>query len=254
MPANKVIFGSETIIDLSEDTATANDVLSTKTFHDRSGAQQQGNLLLPDELSDLTGDVDISNPQDKQVLMYDALNNKWTNVNVNVSNADGWTDPITLNVGDTSATFNNLNPNDAYSVYASVADGADNIIIKNTVPSNNGTSITLTFNAITSAQAGGANGTKCSICLKNESVANTIITQEERILTTAITAGTIIRIPETGTSSAIKATSTIIPVADNGTNNPVKYTSITTNIGYVELVLSNNLSIGDTIGIVILNN
>ena len=39
---NKVIYGGNTLIDLTGDTATASDVLTGKTFHDKSGATVEG--------------------------------------------------------------------------------------------------------------------------------------------------------------------------------------------------------------------
>lgn len=43
---NKVQYGNDTLIDLTGDTVTANDVLSGKTFHDKSGMQREGALSL----------------------------------------------------------------------------------------------------------------------------------------------------------------------------------------------------------------
>lgn len=43
-PRNKIIYGNETLIDLTGDTATASDVLSGKTFHLASGLQATGTL------------------------------------------------------------------------------------------------------------------------------------------------------------------------------------------------------------------
>lgn len=43
---NKVEYGGQTLIDLTNDTATEEDVLSGKTFHDKSGALRTGNLSL----------------------------------------------------------------------------------------------------------------------------------------------------------------------------------------------------------------
>ena len=42
---NKVEYDGQTLIDLTSDTATPSDVLSGVTFHDRSGAPQQGSLI-----------------------------------------------------------------------------------------------------------------------------------------------------------------------------------------------------------------
>lgn len=42
---NKVVYGNQTVLDLSDDTADASDVLQGKTFHDRSGALVTGTAL-----------------------------------------------------------------------------------------------------------------------------------------------------------------------------------------------------------------
>ena len=42
---NKVEYAGQTLMDLTGDTATPSDVLSGKTFHDRSGAPQTGNVV-----------------------------------------------------------------------------------------------------------------------------------------------------------------------------------------------------------------
>ena len=39
MAVNKVIFGGETVVDLTEDTVTAAKMLSGVTAHDKSGAK-----------------------------------------------------------------------------------------------------------------------------------------------------------------------------------------------------------------------
>ena len=43
---NKVEYGGNTLIDLTSDTATENEVLKGKTFHDKSGAPKSGALEL----------------------------------------------------------------------------------------------------------------------------------------------------------------------------------------------------------------
>ena len=43
---NKVEFGGNTLIDLTNDTVTPDDVLSGVTFHDKSGETKQGNVSL----------------------------------------------------------------------------------------------------------------------------------------------------------------------------------------------------------------
>ena len=54
MAINKVIYGSETLIDLTGDTITASDLLSGKTAHDKSGAVITGSCTYD---SDTTGDT-----------------------------------------------------------------------------------------------------------------------------------------------------------------------------------------------------
>ena len=43
---NKVEYDGQTLMDLTGDTVTPNDVRSGVTFHDRSGAAQQGGLII----------------------------------------------------------------------------------------------------------------------------------------------------------------------------------------------------------------
>lgn len=42
MATNKIVYGNTVLIDVSNDTATESDVVSGKTFHDRSGVQKTG--------------------------------------------------------------------------------------------------------------------------------------------------------------------------------------------------------------------
>lgn len=51
---NKVIYGGNTLIDLTADTATASDVLAPKTFHDKSGAPVTGTCTYDADTSDAT--------------------------------------------------------------------------------------------------------------------------------------------------------------------------------------------------------
>lgn len=51
---NKVVFGSETLIDLTGDTATASDVLSGKKFHLKSGQQATGSCTYDANTGDAT--------------------------------------------------------------------------------------------------------------------------------------------------------------------------------------------------------
>ena len=51
---NKVIYGGQTLIDLTGDDATASDVLSGKKFHLKSGAQGTGSCTYDANTSDAT--------------------------------------------------------------------------------------------------------------------------------------------------------------------------------------------------------
>lgn len=61
---NKVVYGNETLLDLTADTAVANKVLSGYTFHDATGAQVEGSC-----------DYDV-NSQDANALVAEVLNGK----------------------------------------------------------------------------------------------------------------------------------------------------------------------------------
>ena len=51
---NKVVYGGDTLIDLTGDTATASDVLSGKKFHLKSGAQGTGSCTYDADTQDAT--------------------------------------------------------------------------------------------------------------------------------------------------------------------------------------------------------
>ena len=57
MANNKVVLGNETLIDLTEDTVSANNLLAGATAHDASGQQVTGNVTVPTALADLTDDA-----------------------------------------------------------------------------------------------------------------------------------------------------------------------------------------------------
>lgn len=46
MAKNKIIFGNEVLIDLTEDTATATDVINGKIFHRADGVKSTGSLVI----------------------------------------------------------------------------------------------------------------------------------------------------------------------------------------------------------------
>ncbi len=47
MAINKVVYGADTLLDLTEDTVTEDTVLKGETFHDRSGVSRTGNVNVP---------------------------------------------------------------------------------------------------------------------------------------------------------------------------------------------------------------
>lgn len=51
---NKVVYGSATLIDLTSDTVTANDILTGKTAHDKSGAPITGSCAYDANTKDAT--------------------------------------------------------------------------------------------------------------------------------------------------------------------------------------------------------
>lgn len=48
MAINKVVYGDDTLIDLTEDTVTAETLLEGETAHDRSGNLITGQVVIPD--------------------------------------------------------------------------------------------------------------------------------------------------------------------------------------------------------------
>lgn len=58
MAINKVIYGGTTLIDLTGDTAVQSDVLSGKTFHDKTGTQITGSCDYDANTQDATATVD----------------------------------------------------------------------------------------------------------------------------------------------------------------------------------------------------
>ena len=53
---NKVVYGDQTIIDISDTTATEADVVAGKTLHTADGALRTGTAQIPTKTSDLTND------------------------------------------------------------------------------------------------------------------------------------------------------------------------------------------------------
>lgn len=56
MAINKVAYGDQTLLDLTEDTVTADKVLEGETFHDKSGVLRSGNLVIPVQDVEVNGE------------------------------------------------------------------------------------------------------------------------------------------------------------------------------------------------------
>lgn len=57
MAYNKVVYGNETLIDLTADTVTPENLLSGYSAHDRSGEQIEGVAVIPTKVSELENDM-----------------------------------------------------------------------------------------------------------------------------------------------------------------------------------------------------
>lgn len=57
MAINKVIYGGNTLIDLTSDTVTPSDILAGKKAHDKSGAQITGECTYDSDTSDATANA-----------------------------------------------------------------------------------------------------------------------------------------------------------------------------------------------------
>lgn len=77
MGNSKVIFGNETLIDLTGDTVTPDTLLAGTTAHNRSGNQIVGTATVPDTLDDLT-DVELTSPAAGDLLQRNG-NGEWVN-------------------------------------------------------------------------------------------------------------------------------------------------------------------------------
>ena len=140
MAINKVIYGNDTLIDLTSDTVSANNLLSGETAHDRSGATIQGTVTVPNELNDLD-DVNISSVTDGQALVYDNTSSKWVNGDVatstDITNAINALDGGTIGTPSASKTVTALSESNG-NISATFGD----IAIANTQVSGLGTAST----------------------------------------------------------------------------------------------------------------
>lgn len=73
MGINKVVYGDQTLIDISEDTVTEEDVVYGVSFHDAEGNQREGAITnYRDAVVDCIGGIDEEN---SQVVMV--IENEW---------------------------------------------------------------------------------------------------------------------------------------------------------------------------------
>ena len=106
MANNKVVLGNETLIDLTEDTVSANNLLAGATAHDASGNQVTGNVTVPTALADLTDDATHRLVTDTEKSTWNAkpsttdVNNKHKVTSKQVATT-GWTSDTTSQSGTT---------------------------------------------------------------------------------------------------------------------------------------------------------
>ena len=68
MAVNKVIYGTETLLDLTDDTVTENDLLKGVTAHSKSGDQISGTLGLK-RVSAGTSDPSVTEGEDGDIYL-----------------------------------------------------------------------------------------------------------------------------------------------------------------------------------------
>lgn len=90
MAINKVAYGDQTLLDLTEDTVTADKVLEGETFHDKSGVLRYGNLVIPVQDVEVNGES-VVDPTTKIAK----ITSSWVDIQG------------TLLAGNTSVTLNN---------------------------------------------------------------------------------------------------------------------------------------------------
>lgn len=101
MAINKVNYGGQTLIDTSEDTAEAGDVLAGQTFHSKSGLQSTGTLVLPDNKNVWYGTCDTAGGTSAKIVTTSSEDFVLTignMVRVKFSNGNTYDGTATLNV------------------------------------------------------------------------------------------------------------------------------------------------------------
>ncbi|MBR2681462.1 MAG: hypothetical protein IKE23_12075 [Exiguobacterium sp.] len=87
MARNKVVYNGETLIDLTGDTVEADKVLSGYTFHDRSGAIDEGECTFDADTSDATAAA-------SEILTGKSAYVGGSKVNGSMNNRGTWNDTI----------------------------------------------------------------------------------------------------------------------------------------------------------------
>ena len=118
---NKVIYGNNTLIDLTSDTITPSDVLNSKSFHDASGTLRTGS-------ADISGKADkVSNATNGDLAGLDS-NGNLTDSGYSPSSfaKDSWSTQSQVSSG--SISFSNIDDTDsnAYDLYISVDANSTN--------------------------------------------------------------------------------------------------------------------------------
>lgn len=80
MAINKVVYGNDTLIDLTEDTATADDVLNGKTFHLKNGVRATGNASIGIDMDLLWENASPTSGFNAQTVAIDLSSYKFIHV------------------------------------------------------------------------------------------------------------------------------------------------------------------------------
>lgn len=117
MAINKVVYGADTLIDLSEDTVTENDVLSGATFHSADGEQRTGTVVTAP-----INDTGVSSNEVWSSYKTKSMLDKW-----HISQVGGNIQEVVINsgdVGEREITFNYTYENMCYRLFADTTDGS----------------------------------------------------------------------------------------------------------------------------------
>lgn len=90
MAINKVVYGNDTLIDLTEDTATADDVLNGKTFHLKNGLRATGNASMGIDMDLLWTNASPTSAFAPQTVSIDTNDYEMVLVSFRASTATGY--------------------------------------------------------------------------------------------------------------------------------------------------------------------